>query len=178
MSYPSHPFEMKGEGECGGGAGQVSLCHPLHFLLHLLCPLSVPPFPPGARVSCFPMSFFGTEEVMETIFFLSFFFFSVCLLWKLHMTGHSWDIAVFVLYWQLQRQLLLFLYHRDWNPTFKKTGNLSKSHSLQIWGRIWGLICLLLNIWAPDFLRRKGMRLNSFPSRASYLMIETAVLFQ
>lgn len=35
--------------ERGGSAGEVGLCHPLHFLLHSLYRLSVPPFPPGAR---------------------------------------------------------------------------------------------------------------------------------
>ena len=34
--------------ESWGGAGEVGLCHPLHFLLHSLYRLSVPHFPPGA----------------------------------------------------------------------------------------------------------------------------------
>lgn len=40
--------------ESGGGAVEVSLCHPLCFLLHSLERPSVPPFPPGARAVMLP----------------------------------------------------------------------------------------------------------------------------
>lgn len=55
-------------GEMGewGDAGEVSLCHPLRFLLYSLYRLSVPPFPQVPEGWCFPIIFLVLGEVLGT----------------------------------------------------------------------------------------------------------------